>query len=78
MHRTYTRPYVGKTRSGSFATFRSAVVPTEETHGNAYRYAIGPFRTARAARYMRDVCAIGGMVTTVSQAEKQARCVNAY
>lgn len=51
--RSYSRPYVGRSRAtGRLEVFRATAQPTEESHGQAYRYAIGPFRTARGARFM--------------------------
>jgi hypothetical protein len=32
--------------------FRSQDTPTAQTHGHQYNYAIGPFRTVRAAQFM--------------------------
>jgi hypothetical protein len=40
--------YVGAVR-GRFEAFRSAVTPTEGTHGVKYFAAIGPFDTKRGA-----------------------------
>jgi hypothetical protein len=49
------RLYVGKSvKTGRLTVFRSDVAPTEETHGDRFRYAIGPFRTVRAARIMAE------------------------
>lgn len=53
--------------------FRSAVVPTETTHGSVYVYAVGPFRTVRGARYMamyQD--GSNPHLQTVSDAERHA------
>jgi hypothetical protein len=68
-----SRPYVGRSvDSGKLAVFRSDVEPTEETHGDRYKYAIGPFRTVRGAIYMTEhpqgPC-------TVAQCEKLAGSV---
>lgn len=47
------RPYVGySTRLGKLALFHSDVVPTEETHGDRFKFAIGPFDTEAGARLM--------------------------
>jgi len=40
--------YVGLTKYGRIC-FRSAIRPTEWTHGKQYLAVIGPFRTKRAA-----------------------------
>jgi general stress protein YciG len=48
-----SRIYLG--RNGDTRTvFQSDIEPTAETHGELYDYAVGPFRTMRAALYMRD------------------------
>lgn len=63
--------YVGKKHDGSYAIFRSIALPTEETHGASFLYAIGPFLTMRGAAYMAATC-IAGMPLTIAEAEKQA------
>jgi hypothetical protein len=35
-----------------YEVFRSRSVPTAKSHGNLYRYVIGPFRTVRGAKFM--------------------------
>lgn len=53
-----TRAYVGRfvdpdpTGAKRLVVFHSDVEPTEETHGDRFKYVIGPFRSARAARFM--------------------------
>lgn len=44
------KPYVGKTSAGEYRVFRSDVTPTEETHGDQYTIAYGPFRSPKGAR----------------------------
>ena len=45
--------YVGiKYRSRT--AFRTATEPTQQTHGSCYTAVIGPFRTKRAALFLRD------------------------
>ncbi len=59
---TYSRPryFVGLVTvrvpglGGSRELFRSATVPTFDTHGARYGATIGPFRTKRGAIFMRD------------------------
>lgn len=44
------KPYVGKTILGTYRLIRSDVEPTEETHGDEYAIAYGPFETVGAAK----------------------------
>ncbi len=53
--------------------FRSAVVPTDQTHGKLYDYTIGPFRTVRGATYMKEYGVSNPHVVTVADAERIAR-----
>ena len=47
------RPYVGiRLNTGKRETFWSARIPTQQTHGDKYAAAIGPFETIRGARFM--------------------------
>ena len=47
------RPYVGYfIRTGKLTIFHSDVLPTEETHGDRFKFAIGPFDTEAGARLM--------------------------
>jgi len=39
---------------GKREIFRAASIPTEATHGDKYAAVVGPFRTIRGARFMRD------------------------
>ncbi len=48
-----TKPYVGLS-DGKREMFRSATTPTQATHGHLYAACIGPFRTVRGAKFMRD------------------------
>jgi hypothetical protein len=67
------RPYVGRSiETGRLTVFRSRGKPTEETHGETYTYAIGPFRTVRGARYMADCGENNPHCVTVEQAERLA------
>jgi hypothetical protein len=68
-----SRPYVGRSvETGRLTVFRSSVTPTDETHGAAFRYAIGPFRTARAARLMADHGENNPHLVTVAECERIA------
>lgn len=72
-NRAYSRPYVGRSRAtGRLETFRSVAVPTEQSHGQAYGYAIGPFRTARGARFMARFGGDNPHCVTVGDAERIA------
>jgi hypothetical protein len=45
--------YVGqKIETDQLVVIRSDVTPTEETHGDRFKYVIGPFRSLRFARAM--------------------------
>jgi len=72
--RLYSRPYVGVRKSGEREVFRSKTVPTEASHGVVYRYAVGPFRTRRAAELMRRWGSNNPHLVTVAQAERLANC----
>lgn len=48
------RLWLGIAPGGARTVFRSATVPTFETHGQTYVCTIGPFRTKRGAEFMRD------------------------
>lgn len=68
------RPYVGLIRDGARrqrVVFHSDVTPTQETHGDAFVSAEGPFQTIRGARIFA-VCANAGWVMTQDAAEKLA------
>jgi hypothetical protein len=68
------RIYIGKRRdTGEREVFRSVETPTEESHGAVYGYAIGAFKTVRAAEYMRDVGIHNPHCLTVSDAERLAK-----
>jgi hypothetical protein len=53
-----TRSYVGRfvepgpDGASRLVVFHSDVEPTEETHGDRFKYAIGPFKSPEAARFM--------------------------
>lgn len=65
--------YVGSRRSDSkYVFFRSESVPTEASHGETYRYVIGPFRTVRGARFMAEYGKGNPHVQTVDDCERIA------
>ena len=55
--------------------FTSASEPTEQSHGHLYVAAIGPFRTLRGARFMRDHGRGNPHCQTVADAERLARSI---
>lgn len=68
------RFYVGlASGDGSYELFKSAVEPTEETHGEKYGATIGPFRTKRGAEFMRDYGRNNPHVRCVADAERLAK-----
>jgi hypothetical protein len=67
------RLYVGKKRDGFRELFWSDFVPTYESHGNKYKYAIGPFRTKRGAEFMRDYGEGNPHCRSTNEAEKLAK-----
>lgn len=69
----HKRIYVGLKRGGGREAFRSAVVPTEASHGVLYAAVIGPFQTARGARFMVQYGEGNPHVQTVADAERLAR-----
>lgn len=64
-----SRPYVGLCPDGARVTFRANTTPTEATHGAMFAAVIGPFRTARAARFMAEYGANNPHCRTVAEAE---------
>lgn len=67
------RVYVGLRIGGGRESFRCVHVPTEVTHGDRYRAVIGPFRTARGARFMVQYGEGNPHVQTVGDAERLAK-----
>ena len=53
--------------------FRSDATPTQATHGDRYAACVGPFRTVRAAEFMRTSGWNNPHCVTVQQAERLAR-----
>ena len=67
------RIYVGYITAFNLEVFRSDKEPTRQTHGDKYMASMGPFRTMRAARFMRD-CGVGNPhCITVGDAERIAK-----
>jgi hypothetical protein len=46
--------YLGLNAGAPGAIFRHETTPTFATHGDRYGAVVGPFRTMRGARFMRD------------------------
>ena len=67
-----TRYYVG-VQSGKREVFTSPRTPTEATHGRMFAAVIGPFRTARGARFMATCGGNNPHCQTVADAERLAR-----
>lgn len=44
--------YVGEDKKGAWRIFVSPVEPSERSHGDKFKFAIGPFRTVRGAIFM--------------------------
>ena len=67
------RIYIGYVTGTRLEVFRSDKEPTRQTHGDKYLASMGPFRTMRAARFMRD-CGVGNPhCGTVRDAERIAK-----
>jgi hypothetical protein len=65
------RWYVG-CKGTSRIAFRTAIEPTEVSHGTTYNAVIGPFRTKRGAQFMAKYGANNPHCQTVAEAEKLA------
>lgn len=53
--------------------FRAPAIPTFESHGNQFNAVVGPFRTMRGAKFMRDYGQGNPHCRDVRDAEKLAR-----
>ena len=63
--------YVGMAVSdGIYCIFKSKTEPTRETHGDKYCFAIGPFRTLRAAEFFAQYGKGNPHLQTVEDAER--------
>ena len=70
---TMKKYYVGIKPGAIRELFRSAIHPTDTSHGHLYNAAVGPFVTKAGAEYMRDHGNNNPHCQTVWQAEKLAR-----
>ena len=67
------RWYIGLDKAGCFCAFRSAYAPTAEKHGRKFAYVVGPFRTARGARWAERFGLGNPAFTHVDAAERIAK-----
>ena len=65
--------YVGRSANRPYTAFRSATVPTWESHGDRYAAVIGPFRTMRAALWAERYGRGNPHFRTVADAEAYAK-----
>jgi hypothetical protein len=59
--------------SGRREIFRSEETPTRDSHGSQYAAVIGPFKTVRAAKFMRDYGRGNPHCLCVADAEKLSK-----
>lgn len=64
------RIYLGYKNGQAREIFKSDAMPTESTHGDKYAAVVGPFRTMRGARFMRDYGQGNPHCQCVSDAER--------
>jgi len=67
------RWYIGLDKSWSFRAFRSTYTPNPRKHGRKFAYVIGPFRTARGARWAERFGLGNPAFTHVDAAERIAK-----
>lgn len=65
---------IGKIGQGG-TVFRSAGAPTFANHGATYAACVGPFRTVRGARFMRDYGFMNPHCRCVAEVEALAKRV---
>ncbi len=65
--------YVGHKTNGSLTAFRFDGTPTRATHGARFAAVIGPFRTARAARWAEKYGRLNPHFRCVADAERHSR-----
>ena len=65
--------WVGCAKVGHWEVFRFDETPTEDTHGDKYFAAIGPFRTKRGALFMATCGHNNPHCQCVADAERIAR-----
>jgi len=67
------RWYIGLDKAGTFRAFRSAYTPSPGKHGRRFAYVVGPFRTARGARWAERFGLGNPAFTHVDAAERIAK-----
>lgn len=65
--------YLGKRRQGDLILFRSAQIPTRESHGQRFTAVIGPFRSKVGASFFARYGRNNPQIRTVKDAERLAR-----
>jgi hypothetical protein len=68
-----TKNYVGVRHNDEREIFQASAEPKEELYGSLYKYVIGPFRTERGAKFMRDYGRNNPHCQHVSDAERLAK-----
>lgn len=64
--------YVGRTKDKRMVPFNASSLPTADSHGHVYVYAIGPFVTKRGAIFCSKNC-FGPVLQTVVEFERAAK-----
>jgi hypothetical protein len=65
--------YLGKRKQGDLILFRSAKIPTQESHGQRFTAVIGPFRSKVGASFFARYGRNNPHIRTVEDAERLAR-----
>ena len=68
-----TKYYVGLKQFNKRDVFKSALEPTQQSHGEFYNAVIGPFRTKAGACFMADHGRNNPHIQTVNDAERLAK-----
>jgi hypothetical protein len=68
-----TKNYIGYIKGKGFQKFLSKTIPTQKSHGELYAYVIGPFRTAKAARWAVQYGSNNPHFQHTSDAERYAK-----
>jgi hypothetical protein len=70
--------YVGFIAGQRPVIFRSEIEPTHESHGHLYNASMGPFRTLRGARFMRNYGIGNPHARTVNDCERLGKMTLAF
>jgi patatin-like phospholipase/acyl hydrolase len=65
--------YLGKRKQGDLILFRSAQIPTRESHGHRFTAVIGPFRSKVGASFFARYGRNNPHIRTADDAERLAR-----